>query len=433
MRIILLILYSTIFLLCTAYQDLPLVNTFGEIARTPIFFLTPIFIIVELILIFRRKFKITKLQKYLLNYILFTSTIGLIYVLILFLKGEYSFLNENLFLKYIKGELYLLLIFLYIRHCYLLFVNMSKKNILLSILVVLTILNLIILIEYFTIPNALLSFHSENAPYYRIRLLTAESSWTGTIYIVYCFIALYLTKEVRLFKSGIITYIILTITLYTVLTLSKGFLMTLLISLLLFVIQNIRIKKISYKQILVTILGIGLLFAILAFVKDSIVDLFLNDIESYTSVATRSGLLLAEINILLLNPLGTGKGAYIFFLANEIPNILKPLRNIFIMFFNATPNVSELIRLSTDTKGLGMKSGILQWGIEGGLFAFWYFIQTFIYLFKGVKQTSILKYSLLFILIAITTYISIDIKYEIWLLFAFVEFTIHSEYKAQNN
>ena len=69
-------------LLLSVYQDFPLVNVFGKIARSPIVFLTPLLL---LYLLKNSKIQISVYTKYLTFYILYLIIITIIYLLWIFI------------------------------------------------------------------------------------------------------------------------------------------------------------------------------------------------------------------------------------------------------------------------------------------------------------------------------------------------------------
>ncbi len=409
--------------MCSVYQDFFLVNMVGEIARSPIFLFLPIFIFTELYELFIKKNEnITYIQKTFFLYIVGVSFIGAIYVLYLIFKGQYYFLDENLFIKFIKGQLYLIIIWLYLRHSYLILNKLTKKQIFFAMISVLSILNIILVIEFFTLPNALEFLHSQNKPYYRMRLLTVESSWTGSIYVILCILSWYYVSFSSRSKNFYMKfYISLSFISYVMLTQSKGFFVTLIISILVFSISLIRNKKLSFKTVVFLIVLLFLFVTATIVFIQVFLPAFGNDIENYTSMSTRLGVLIAALKVIALNPFGVGTGAYIVFLAKGIIDIVPFLKELFIFLFNSTPNLSELFRITSSTVGLSVKSGIFQWLLEGGVLAIILFVCWSKYIFSITKKSNVLKFSIIFITIASLTYIPINIKYEIWLLISCIE------------
>jgi hypothetical protein len=422
-----ILIYFTILLICTTYQDFNLVNKFGELARSPIFLFVPIFIFYEFFRLKSRtgnSLSITVLQKNLGFYFLTITFVGIIPILYYFLNGQYVFLKENLFLKYIKGLAYIIIIFLYIRHVYFIMSRLSRRQVFYSFLTALTFLNIVLIVEYFSMPEALLFLHSKDIPYYRIRLLTAESSWTGTIYVVYSSISLYLATMLYSKKIFYKVYIILSFLMYGLLTQSKGFFIVLLLSIILYSFKYFSLRKVSIRNFMLVFIFIGLFFVIFGVFGEFYYSAFMRDVENYTSLATRIGLTLAGLKVFLTHPLGTGTGTYIVSLSKEILNSFNTLNSIFESIFKVKPNLLELQRLTTSTVGLSVKSGVLQWLTIGGVFSLLFFLFTFKHLNKATKKVSIIRFSFIFTVLAVTTYISLDIKYEVWLLFTFIEYNL---------
>lgn len=416
-------MYITILLFLATYQDFFLVNIVGEIGRSPIFLLLPFFIIGEILNIKYRKIKWTKLQKYLCLYIIYTFVIGTIYVLIYFLKGVYVYLNEDILFKFMKGQVYLIIIFLFYRHCYLLFSITKLRNIFRAFFINLVILNIIMFMEYFSMPNAWSWLHSSNEPYYRIRLLTVESSWTGTIYLIYSAIALYLSNI--LFKGfRVKTYmliIIISLLTYVTLTGSKGFFIVFVLSLLFFAGKFINIFKISMKNIVFSSFLLGCTLVLFMLMKDEFYISFMSDIEKYTSVSTRLGLFIAAIKVFLTNPFGVGTGVYIVLLSENIQDIIGVLGEVFLTLFNVLPNLDELQRLTSTTKGLAIKSSFFNWLVQGGIGALLYFFYTSKVTNQVTKNNKILRFCLIFVIISVFSFVNLEIKYEIWVFIAFID------------
>ncbi|MCL6458418.1 MAG: hypothetical protein K6T85_10475, partial [Gorillibacterium sp.] len=113
-----LALYLSILLVLTFYQDFPLVNRIGEIGRSPIILLFPLFIFCEIAMLSKYKQVMygSKLQKYLSAFIVYLSLISLVYLLIQFMQGTYNLGSENLLVKSVKVMIYFILILLYTRH-----------------------------------------------------------------------------------------------------------------------------------------------------------------------------------------------------------------------------------------------------------------------------------------------------------------------------
>ncbi|MCQ6285454.1 O-antigen ligase family protein [Bacillus cereus] len=421
-------IYLTLLLFLVTYQDFFLVNKIGEIGRSPIFLLLPFFIIGEILNIKCKKINITKLQKYLFMYIIYVFCVGLIYVFIYSLKGVYVYLNEDIFLKFVKGQMYFIIIFLFYRHCYLLFSIIKTKVIFRAFFVNLMILNIIMAVEYFSMPSAWMWLHSSDEPYYRIRLLTVESSWTGTIYLIYSILTLYLAKKLfNNFKVRLYTItIIISLLAYVFLTGSKGFFIVFVVSLIFFAFNFINIFRISVKNIIFSFLLLCCTALVFMILKDDFYSSLMSDIEKYTSVSTRLGLFMVAIKVFVTNPFGVGTGVYIVLLVESIQGIIELLREIFVTLFNVSPNLDELQRLTGTTKGLAIKSSFFNWLVQGGIGALLYFFYSSKVANQITKNDKMLRFCLIFVLISVFSFINLEIKYEIWLFFAFIDWNYHN-------
>lgn len=228
-------------------------------------------------------------------------------------------------------------------------------------------LNIIMAVEYFSMPNAWMWLHSSDEPYYRIRLLTVESSWTGTIYLIYSILTLYLVKKLfNNFKARLyMITIIMSLLAYVFLTGSKGFFIVFVMSLIFFAFNSINIFRISIKNIIFSFLLLCCTALVFMILKDDFYSSLMSDIEKYTSVSTRLGLFMVAIKVFVTNPLGVGTGVYIVLLAESIQGIIELLREIFLTLFNVSPNLDELQRLMGTTKGLAIKSSFFNWLVQG--------------------------------------------------------------------
>ncbi len=124
-----LAIYLIILLVLTVYQDFPLVNIIGEIGRSPIILLFPLFVFCEIGLLAKHKRVMhgSTLQKHIFGFILYLSLITIVYLLVQFLQGSYSFGSEGLLGKGIKVLVYFVLILLYIRHMQLVFSKIKSS------------------------------------------------------------------------------------------------------------------------------------------------------------------------------------------------------------------------------------------------------------------------------------------------------------------
>lgn len=415
-------LYLCLLLVLTVYQDFPLVNMIGEIGRSPIIMLLPLFVFCEIAMLakYKKVMLVSKLQKYLLAFILYLSFVSIVYVLVQFLQGSYSFGSENLLGKAIKVMIYFVLILFYIRHIELVFSKIKSYKMLYGcFFAVVTLLMVIMIVELISIPNAFTSLHSGSNPYWRVRLLTSESSTTGSIIVVYSSILVYLARYLSGFaKTLSIVYTSGFFLFYLFVTGSKGFLIVSLLTLVVTMIKFLDFRK--KKNFILLISVVVAMYLFVAYFSAGLVSSFSNDIENYTSSYTRMGTIIIALTTVFHNPLGVGTGAYLMYFDKYLDDSISLMSQFYYKTFGVSQiNTGELLQYTGSDENLGVKSGFFQWVMFGGIFSVLFFYLLAKNLIVKVKSSSILFLALIFILLSLL-FIALEIKYEVWLLFAFI-------------
>ncbi|RKP53842.1 hypothetical protein D7Z26_10610 [Cohnella endophytica] len=420
----LLSFYLVALLVLTVYQDFPLVNVIGEIGRSPVILLFPLFIFCEIAMLakYKRVMLGTKLQKYMLAIIIYLSFVSIAYVLYEFLQGSYALGTENLLGKAIKVLVYFVLILFYIRHMQLVFSKIgSYKTLYGCFFAVVTLLAVIMIMELMSIPHAFASLHAGNNPYWRVRLLTSESSTTGSIVVVYAAILVYLSRYLNGFaKTMSFAYAASFFLFYLFVTGSKGFLIVMLLTLLVTMVKFLDFRK---KRNFVLVVGVvAAMYLFIVYFSGGLISSFTNDIENYTSSYTRMGTILIALTTVLHNPLGVGTGAYLLYFDKYVNDAIEVMSRFYYNLFGISQiNAGELLQYSNSDRNLGVKSGFFQWVMFGGIFSLGFFYVMARNLIAKVKSSSILFLALVFILFSLL-FVALEIKYEIWLLFAFISF-----------
>ncbi|OUS75398.1 hypothetical protein B1748_18170 [Paenibacillus sp. MY03] len=414
--------YLFVLLLLTVYQDFPLVKIIGEIGRTPIVLLFPVFLLCEIAMLAKHKriTNWTRFHTYMFGFILYLALVSLVYILVQYMGGAYSFGSENLLGKGVKVLIYFLLILLYVRHIQLVVAKIGKLGTVCGcFLAAVTSLLLIMSVELASMPNALTFLHSGDAPYWRVRLLTSESSTTGTIVVVYVAILAYLSRYWnKLARTLTIVYAASFFLFYLFVTGSKGFMIIVLLTAAVTMVKFLDFRKKRNFVLLVAALLIMYLF--IANFSVGIIQSFQNDIENYTSSYTRMGTIVIALLTVLNHPFGVGTGAYPVYFNHYLEQSVNLMSSVYYKWFGVSQiNVSELIQYSTSTKNLGVKSGFFQWFMFGGLLSVAFFYLVGRHMLLKVKTSSILFLALVFTLLSLLL-VSLEIKYEIWLLFAFI-------------
>ncbi|NIK79539.1 hypothetical protein FHS15_004700 [Paenibacillus castaneae] len=430
-----LAVYLVILLMLTVYQDFPLVNKIGEIGRTPIIVLLPLFVFCEITMLAKHKRVMygSKLQTYLFAFILYLSFVSIAYILVQFLQGSYSYGSENLLGKAVKVLIYFGLILLYIRHMQLVFSKIKSFKMLYGcFLAAVTLLAVIMILELMSMPNAFTYLHSGSHPYWRVRLLTSESSTTGSIIVVYSAILIYLTQYLSAFAKQLsIGYISIFFLFYLFNTGSKGFL---IISMLTLVVTMIKFMDFRKKRNFVLLIAVVLaMYMFIVYFSGGLIKSFNNDIQNYTSSYTRMGTIIIALLTIFHHPFGVGTGAYLVYFNQYMDDSISMMTHFYYNAFGVSEiNTGELMQYSGSAKNLGVKSGFFQWVMFGGIFSFVFFYMMAKNLIIKAKSNSIIFLALMFILFSLLL-VTLEIKYEVWLLFAFISLFLGNNDFNQSN
>jgi len=429
-NITLIIIFILIFLML--YQDLPLVNTFGELARSPIVFVCPF------LLLYLLSFKKTTISFNSLSLLVYTIVIffiSILYAIIIYIKNDSLIVfNENIILKAIKMSMYPIIALIFYIFWYR-FINNNKRSdeILYKVFKLLQIFYLgYLFIEsyYLKTQFILLQFlHSNPEKYYRIRLFTMEESWSGTIFILLAFFPIYLTQKLNKTPTEkiriYITSILLLVT-YLFVSESKGFLFLIVISILPAIIYKL-VTSSKYKIIkpfLFPVLIVGFIIVLVTFIK--IVD---NELATSVTFGTRFTSIFSAIYVFIENPFGVGWTGMAYTYTTKISKVID---SGLMSYFN----LSEIKSYISTSKNLSTKSYFLDSLIEGGLFFIIFFYTFFVRIYFRLvkqKQSLWLKLITLYFILAGIIFITYHIKYEIWFFFAYVESCLNNNINEKKN
>lgn len=410
-----------IVLLASIYQDFPLVNVFGELARTPIVFLS---IPMVIYLLFSGKIYISKYNSYLIMYLAYLAIISLFYVsYVIIHTDEVTFLGENLIVKAIKMGVYPLVIIVYYQFIYTwLSRGDDKFTALLYALVGLEFfITIYLVIESLSSGSGyfLTAIHASKDAYWRLRLLTYEESWIGSIITILIFVPVFLVnylhqpKKLRFFVYFLSGFLLVY---YTYKSESKGYLLLILISVLPLVLKKLYDNKETRKLLY---LAVPVFLIAGAAVYISLADIVAKHWYTSGSFGTRFGSYMASLNIFMYNPLGVGLGSFIYYFANAITDILRSE-----MFSGLV--LSEIMGYRSTTTALSTKTYFFDHLILGGIgflyFFYHFFIKRYIF-FSGSKRKDVIFIiiPLVFVIMGGVVYFTYDIKYEVWFLLAFAD------------
>lgn len=404
------------------YQDFPLVNVFGEIARSPIVFIAlPILVY----LVLQSKVVLSRYTQYYLLYVAYLILISLIFLPIVYFQNKSVLvLNENLVIKSIKLLVYPTVILIFYQFI-LTFFNRSKDSFdsfFKALFLIQIFLAIYLFFEVLFLKKDVLfaSFlHSDNLKYYRVRLLTHEESWIGTVLTFFVFVPVflvnYLKKEkalkqkVYLISSFIFLY-------YTLFSESKGFLLLVVVSILPMSIKYLFNNGKIRKSLVISIpVLLAIVFFVLFILKQNIEEQFNTSI----TFGTRFTSYLAALKVFIEHPFGVGWGGFVYYYPEAIRDIINSS-------WVSTLNLQEVKGYLKTTEALSTKTDFFDSLVYGGIasiyFYFHFFIKRYFYFSKSTNSNLFfIKVPLVFSILAGFIYITYYIKYEVWLLMAFLD------------
>jgi len=203
--------------------------------------------------------------------------------------------------------------------------------------------------------------------------------------------------------------LIITLIIFILTTGSKGLIISLIISL--FILVMISKLKIKTRML---ILGVVIIMCVILGPK--ILTSISNDIENYTSVATRVYTICTAIAVSVIYPFGIGNGLYLVIYKQFLSNHLN-LLNQFGLKLNNTEILSMIN--SNNDYNLAAKSGVFQYGIYWGIVGTVYFIKILKDIFIDLKKIHdrkliIFELGMIFLIINIVFIINFDVQFEVF-------------------
>lgn len=325
-------------------------------------------------------------------------------------------LGEQIFIKSIKVWLQYIIIPIYII-CLLSFMrDQDLKDNLKPFYISLILLSFLCFIEITQIPYAFKSLHSQGIlPYYRVRLLTKEASWTTLLVLNYSVLGIYYAtlckKKLEIYVSFFCAISLL------IFTDAKSLLLIYAIGLIVYVIQSLHQLKRS--SIIGIFLALILGFSFYHFLGDKLFTSMINDIDNYTSVGTRLYTCIVGFLVGIYHPIGVGGGLYL----NIFPKML--IENISLLNFTGISfNLSEIYNIanSTTDQAVTVKSGLLQYNMYWGICGTLYMLSILKRIYNTLPSNKIqhpLILKVLFITNILLIAFNSNMTFEFWLVIAF--------------
>ena len=402
------------------YQNCPLGNYLGVFGEQPVFIVS---LFIFAYLVFLRKVNIQKRIRplfYLLAYMLFVSFIA--NILFLVISRNYILLGENIFIKAIKVCI-IYLSYLSLLVCLTYYGKRIKINMVFRpFYLTLIIIGVLAIIEKQQIPYGLSFIPSINEyPYWRIRLLSRESSFTSTLILITSILGiLYSVKYPKNAFRIVISVIFSGILVY--LSGSKGLLGMIILFLVILLFKFLVARKTKLVWMLVYI-SMFVLAAVA--IAPKIYSMIQDDIENYTSVATRAYSLYTGFLLGLVFPLGIGCALHLW----AIPNAYLSNIGIFDQL-KVKMNLDEIYSIiNTETDyAVSVKSGFLQFNIYWGILGSFVFVFCLYKIHRSFQKTKIptskIFISSLFITMIIAVLFIRDFTSDFWIMLAVLNIII---------
>lgn len=283
--------------------------------------------------------------------------------------------------------------------------------------ITLIVLSVICMIETQQSPYAFESLHFAGIfPYWRIRLLTMESSWTALMIFCYTFLTLFWALTYKKKVCGTLGAVCATYLLWT--TASRTLMMSIPIMVVIYIVISYR--KINIKNIAgFLVAAIAMIVFIQAYLP-KLSATFQSDIENYTSLATRLYTAVLGVIIGVVFPLGVGGAVYV--------GVFQSALSRFMWIFDRLPiklNTSEVIGMATSSSdvSLTVKSGILQYNMYWGIIGTAYLFIGFVKISRSILNCQI-KHSRVIIAAFWSSIVMVvfasNLTFEFWLMYTFL-------------
>ena len=422
-----------IILFAAIYQDFPLYNYIGEIGRSPIILLTPFM----LAYIFSNKnIIVSKYVEAFIKFLLYCFLMSIVFIAVTFIHYEsFVILDENIILKTLKMSVYPLVILTTYQFFYsYLSNNFNKlKNLFSAVYLVQLFLVCFITLEinYLKSPNIFLSIlHTLHKKYWRVRLLTPEESWTGTILVIFMFLPIFLVHYLKIkgfWRWAVYAQSAYLFFSYSLVSESKGFLLLVLISVLPLTLAYLKQNKRLRNIFILTLIVLTIVGGFLGYVLREII---IEQITTSGTFGTRFSSIIASLLVFILCPIGVGWSGFVTYYPQVLEYILES--SIVDQF-----NLQEIRTYLSTTKALSTKTAFFDELMYGGVFFLIFFYQFFIKRYLNLDKIKdldfyFLKIPLAFAIMAGVVYITYHVKYDVWIFLALTN-VFESKYKLQQN
>ncbi|WCM41191.1 hypothetical protein MG290_09500 [Flavobacterium sp. CBA20B-1] len=424
------IIYLIVFF-AAIYQDFPLYNYVGEIGRSPIVLLSPFMLAY---ILSNKHIIVSKYVEAFIKFLLYCFLISVVFITVTYIHYEtFVILEENIILKTLKMSVYPIVILITYQFFYSYLSNNfhSLNNLFSAVYLTQLFLVAFIALEIYYLgnPKAFFPlFHTLPEKYWRVRLLTPEESWTGTILVIFMFLPVFLIHYLKIkgvwrwlvyFQSAFLFFS------YAFVSQSKGFLLLVLISVLPLTLAYLKRNKYLRNIFIITLIITVAVGGFLGFVLREII---IEQITTSGTFGTRFSSITASLLLFVLCPIGVGWSGFVTYFPQVLEYILES--SIVDEF-----NLQEVRGYLSTTKALSTKTAFFDELMYGGIFFLIFFYQFFIKRYFNLNKIKnidfyFLKIPLAFTIMAGVIYITYHVKYDVWI---FLALTNVFEYKYNSN
>lgn len=408
-----------IVLFAAIYQDFPLFNLIGEIGKSPMVLLSPLML---LYILSNRTVKLSGYAVHFMKYIVYCFLISLIFLAVTYIHYEtFEILDEHIVRKTLKMSVYPIVAFIAYQFFYSYLSNNfhSLKNLFSAVYLVQLFLTFFITLEiyYLKTPKFFLSFlHTEPGKYWRVRLLTPEESWTGTILVIFMFLPVFLVHYLKIkgFWRWMVylqsSYLFLS---YSLVSESKGFLLLVLVSVLPLTLSYFKQNKYLRNAFIIVAASVVVAGGFVGF---ALREIIIEQITTSITFGTRFSSIITSLMIFVLCPIGLGWSGFVTYYPQAIEYILES--GLVDQF-----NLQEIRGYLSTTKALSTKSAFFDELIYGGIFFLIFFYRFFIKRYFNLSKIKdldfyFLRIPLAFSIMAGIVYITYHVKYDVWIFLA---------------
>ncbi len=415
------------------YQDFPLYNLVGEIGRSPIILLIPFMLVY---ILSNKTIKFSNYTIHFLKYLFYAFLISGVFLLVTYIHYDtIIILEENIIVKTLKMSVYPIVILILYQFFYSYLSNNfnSVRNLFSALYLTQLFITVFLTLEIYFLKTPkifLAALHTLPRKYWRVRLLTPEESWTGTILVIFIFLPIFLIHYLKIkgfWKWVVYLQSIYLFLAYSLVSESKGFLLLVLLSILPLTLVYLKQNKYLRNAFFIVI---ALVFVVGGYLGFVLREIILEQITTSGTFGTRFSSVITAVCVFVLCPLGVGWSGFVTYYPQVLEYILES--SIVDQF-----NLQEIRGYLSTTKALSTKSAFFDELMFGGIFFLIFFYRFYIKRYVTLSKIKdldfyFLRIPLAFAVMAGIVYITYHVKYDVWIFLAIAD-VFEKKYNLSKN